>query len=249
MSTNSLFQNELTYINNIMPSGNSQLTALNTTLGDVNTNLTTLDSVQKNAISHQNDIKNIITDETTRLNDKKTTIDNAIISQNRIIYFNDNSRKIYAAYLRILIVFTLILAIIWSVTVIKSYIIFIPSWIFDIIYVLTFCIGIIIVYNYYIDILRRNRYNFDELNSAPPTTNTTSNDSATSSSKGDLMAGITNICIGEDCCNPRPAGVASSSADMYTTWDNNTNKCVKEGFAAISQPREEYEYAYYSPYK
>ena len=43
--------------------------------------------------SQNEKIKQILTSENARLTQKKQTIDDAIISQNRIIHFNDNSRK------------------------------------------------------------------------------------------------------------------------------------------------------------
>jgi hypothetical protein len=195
--------------------------------------------------SQNEKIKDILTNENTRLTQKKQTIDDAIISQNRIIHFNDNSRKIHGAYIRILIVFTIILAILWIVTTIKEMITFIPDWIFDIVLVLTICIGVIIIYNYYIDIIRRNRYNFDELNSAPPTIEKPTDPDVSTSSNGDIMGGLVNICIGQDCCKP-------TTDKTGTIWDETTSKCVKETFTTMENgtiPKEEYEYTNYSPYK
>jgi hypothetical protein len=195
--------------------------------------------------SQNEKIKQILTSENARLTQKKQTIDEAIVSQNRIIHFNDNSRKIHGAYIRILIVFTIILAIIWIVTSLKQIITFMPDWIFDIILVLTICIGVIIIYNYYIDIIRRNRYNFDELNNAPPTIAKSTDSDVSNVSNGDIMGGLVNICIGQDCCNP-------TTTLTGTKWDEVTSKCVKETFTTMKNdtiPKEEYEYTNYSPYK
>lgn len=195
--------------------------------------------------SQNEKIKQILTSENARLTQKKQTIDEAIVSQNRIIHFNDNSRKIHGAYIRILIVFTFILAIIWIVTTLKQMIAFIPDWIFDIILVFSICIGVIIIYNYYIDIITRNRYNFDELNNAPPTIQKSTDSDVSNVSNGDIMGGLTNICIGQECCNP-------TTTLTGTKWDEVTSKCVKETFTTIKNdtiPKEEYEYTNYSPYK
>ena len=195
--------------------------------------------------SQNEKIKQILTSENTRLTQKKQTIDDAIISQNRIIHFNDNSRKIHGSYIRILIVFTIILAIIWIVTTLKQIITFIPDWIFDIILIFAICIGIIIIYNYYIDIIRRNRYNFDELNNAPPTIAKSTDSDVSNVSNGDIMGGLTNICIGQECCNP-------TTNLTGTKWDEISSKCVKESFTTMKNdtiPKEEYEYTNYSPYK
>lgn len=197
--------------------------------------------------SHTDKIKTILNSEKDRLDNKKKTIDDAIVSQKRIMFYNDNNRKIYASYIRILIVFTVILAIIWCVNTLKQIITFVPESVFDITLVLTICIGIIVIYNYYIDILMRKRNNFDEINSAPPTI-LKSDPDVSNASNGDIMGGLMNICVGEQCCNPRPEGQSSASTDVYTIWDNTTSKCKKqEMFTTIA--KEEYEYANYSPYK
>ena len=86
---------------------------LNARLNEMNDALAELEEVEKNGISRQSDIKDIIEDESDRLDEKKKTIDQAIMAQNRIIYFNDNTRKIYAAYLKMLIVAVITLAIVY----------------------------------------------------------------------------------------------------------------------------------------
>jgi hypothetical protein len=191
--------------------------------------------------SQNEKIKTILTNENARLTQKKQTIDDAVISQNRIIHFNDNSRKIHGAYIRILIVFTIILAILWIVITLKQIITFIPEFIFDIILIFAICIGVIIIYNYYIEIIRRNRYNFDELDNAPPTIAKSSDSDVSNVSNGDIMGGLVNICVGQDCCNTE------------TKWDELTGKCVKKDpFTTMENntiPKEEYEYTNYSPYR
>lgn len=245
-SVNKLFNN------NILQT--SSLNTLNDKVLATNNSLNNLDVVQKNGLSRQNDIKDIIASESDRLNSKKATIDQAILSQNRIIYFNDNNRKIYAAYLRILVVLTITLAIIWVITVIKKYIDSIPDWLIEILIIIIVAIGGIIIYNYYIDIRMRNQYNFDEIKLDPPTMK----EKDTDSTSGDLLSGSGGICIGADCCNP------ASEKTPGSTWDEILNKCVNdpiippssstaptETFDIINsaKPIDAFEYTEYSPYK
>jgi len=226
---------------NILPG--SPLSTLNNQVVDTNTSLKNLDVVQKNGLSRQSDIKYIISGETDRLNMKKATIDQAILSQNRIIYFNDNNRKIYSAYLIILIVLTITLAIVWLLRVIKKHVEVIPDWILDISIILTVSIGLIIMYNYWISIRMRNSYNFDEINLSPPTINTDN-----SSNNGDLTGAASSICIGSDCCKP------ASGTEPGSIWDDEKGKCVNdpvEKFHTMNsvKPADAFEYTDYSPYK
>jgi hypothetical protein len=230
---------------NILPG--SPLANLNNRVVGTNTALKNLDVVQKNGLSRQSDIKQIISGETDRLNMKKTTIDQAILSQNRIIYFNDNSRKIYSAYLMILVVLTITLAIVWVMRVIKKHVEAIPDWILDISIILTVAVGLIIIYNYWVNIRIRNRYNFDEINLSPPITNT--DDSLNNS---DLTGAAYGICIGSDCCKP------ATGTEPGSTWDEDKGKCINDPVVTTVQafqtmdsvkPADVFEYTDYSLYK
>jgi hypothetical protein len=233
---------------NILPG--SPLSTLNNQVISTNTALKNLDVVQKNGLSRQSDIKYIISGETDRLNMKKATIDQAILSQNRIIYFNDNNRKIYSAYLMILIVLTITLAIVWLLRVIKKHVEVIPDWIIDISIILTVSIGLIIIYNYWVSIRMRNKYNFDEINLSPPTINTDN-----SLNNSDLTGGASSICIGSDCCKP------ATDNEPGSVWDEEKEKCINDPVATTSppaqgfqtmdlvKPADKFEYTDYSPYK
>ena len=253
-------QNLLEDINSVNKLFNSNilqtasLNRFNNTVLATNNSLNNLDAVQKNGLSRQNDIKDIITNESDRLKSKKTTIDQAILSQNRIIYFNDNNRKIYAAYLRILIVLTITLAIIWVITVIKKYTEIIPDWLMEILIIIIVAIGCIIIYNYYIDIRMRNQYNFDEINLDPPIMKEKEDAGSTD---GDLTSGSLGLCIGADCCKPATQNTPGS------TWDEILNKCINDpiippnstqtvqGFDIMNsaKPIDAFEYTEYSQYK
>ncbi len=231
------------YNNNILQT--SALTYLNDRVINMNVSLKNMDTVQKNGLSKQSEINDIITTEADRLDQKKNTIDQAVLSQNRILYFNDNNRKRYAAYLRILMVAVITLATIWALLLVRKHIDFIPDWFIEIIIILTVTIGLIIIYNYYIDIRRRNLYNFDEINLEPPAINIKDE----SNGAGNLSDGAANLCIGAECCKPATKDIAGS------TWDEILGKCLNdpksESFTNLStvKPREAFEYTDYSPYK
>jgi len=86
---------------------------LNDQLQPIYTNLMNLQGVQMNAVAKQQDMMNIVDFEQERLQQKQNTIDQAIENQKRIIYFNDNSRKVYSAWLYILLIVIIVLGVIW----------------------------------------------------------------------------------------------------------------------------------------
>lgn len=237
------------YNGDLLAGSQTKLNDLNDRVKTMNDSLTDLNKVEINGLSRQNDIKQIITTESDRLTQKKNTIDQAIITQNRIIYFNDNNRKRYAAYLRILITLTVTLAIVWLIQVIRKHVEVIPDWILDILIIASISIGIIIIYTYFIDISERSKYNFDEINMDPPTI------SGDDKSKGgDLSGGTGALCIGEECCKPATVDTPGS------TWDETVGKCLNDpivvsttvqGFTTIKsiKPTDAFEYTEYSPYK
>jgi hypothetical protein len=210
------------------PATPNALDDLNSQLYSVYSSLTDLNSTQTNALSNQNDIKNIIEKEASRLQSKKEQIDQAAKNQQRLIYFNDNSRKVYAAYLKIMVVAVITLAIVWVIRVINFH--FgesIPDFVTNILFISTISIGLIIIYNYYVAIRSRDPYNFDELKFDPPAPLATP-------SPEDLVASNyegSSTCVGQKCC--------SSS----TNWDPVQSKCVTttvSGFTLMYEPAEPY---------
>jgi hypothetical protein len=200
--------------------GNTELTALNSKLYDIYATLNDLDGVQTNALSRQTDVKDIMDYESWRLEDKAIQVDKAAENQKRIIYFNDNSRKIHAAYLRIIITAAFTLAIVWLIRVISHHFgSMIPVFFINVAMILTISIGLIIIYNYYREILAHNRYNYDELNfDAPNVTIAPQEDAAAGSNLLD-ESNVKKSCTGSYCCNPPTAGTPG------TKWNPNTGKC------------------------
>jgi ABC-type multidrug transport system fused ATPase/permease subunit len=210
------------------PSTPNALDDLNSQLYSVYSSLTDLNNTQTNALANQNNIKNIVEKEASRLQSKKEQIDQAAKNQKRLIYFNDNSRKVYAAYLKIMVVTVITLAIVWVIRVINFHFgEFIPDFVTNILFISTIAIGLIIIYNYYVAIMSRDPYNFDELKLDPPAPLATP-------SPEDLVASNyegSSTCIGQKCC--------SSS----TQWDSTQSKCVTPTVAAFTlmyEPAEPY---------
>lgn len=187
---------------------------LNDKVVSVSTSLGQLKDVQTNALSKQNDIKNLVDKENKRLLDKKKTIDQAVQSQNRIIYFNDNTRKRYSAYLQLVIVIAIVLAILFGSNLLQKYLAdYIPHFLFSIIWIIPISVGLIYVYLIVIDIRKHNLYNFDELNFDAPV----QADPLAAGSSGKMGQFDFNMlgCVGKDCCD-----------ENTTTWDENAGKCI-----------------------
>ena len=221
------------------PSYSNELYGFNDKLKSVYSSLTTLNGVQTNAISRQTDIKDIIDKEADRLKSKQDQIDQAAKNQKRLIYFKDNSRKVYAAYLKIMITAVFTLAIVWIIRLINFHVgEFIPQFITNISMIATVSIGAIIMYNYYIEILSRDRYNFDELKLNPPGPLATPSPMTSTSSSNTSGSGI---CIGQNCCHDDTVWISTSNKCVAPTPTATGTSSPTQGFTLMYEPVESYE--------
>ena len=194
------------------------LQGLNDKLASVTTSLSQLQDTKQNAMSKQNDVKNMVDSEAKRLADKKEMIDKAMETQKRIIYFNDNSRKRYSAYLNIVVTFAILLFAIFILRVLQVQFTFLPEALFIVLYIVVISIGFIRIYVIYAEIRKHNLYNFDELNFNPPPAPTTGAPGRTDASGNPFDFNLMG-CVGEKCC------------DDSTTWNQSLGKCVNPAMA------------------
>lgn len=185
-------------------------------LNKIYINLSNLHGEQINTLTKQENVKKIIEDENKRLHQNKEVIDKAIDNQKRIIYFNDNNRKISLAYLRILVTIAITLGMVYLVRVIfYNFGNSLPDMLFNVLIVTIISIGIIVSVNYYLSIQYRDRYNFDELKLSPPKIN------YDAESENNLNGGGTLAnCVGPYCCTP------STADSPGTQWSDVQGKCV-----------------------
>ena len=201
------------------------LSEMNNYLEPIYTNLTNLQGVQTNAVAKQQDMLGVMSLENERLQDKEDSINQAIENQKRIIYFNDNSRKVYSAWLYILIVFTIVLASIFIVRVLyQQFGEIVPEMVFNIAIIVIVSIGLIICFRIWAGIRARNHYNFDELNLDAPHIGTSNN------SANGLGFGFGSLvgCIGSQCCTP------PTEKGPGTKWDPSIGRCLYVG--SLSSP-------------
>jgi hypothetical protein len=252
-----LYQIESDYLNSIKGNVNltdaqktdiatvqTQLTAVNTALGTSTTSA--LYSQQKNMIT-------ILDKEQERLNLKKNKIESALDGKQRILELNESYRARSADYIYLIAFFVVILTIVFGVSQIMK-LFDISSGVSDLIYIIILTLGIIYIYNKYVEISARDKLYYDKLNLKRPkilsateiAEQTARNqEKAEYSSVSDLTSTI-NVggCIGPLCC----------SGD--TIWDSTNSVCIKgstfttlENINEIVHPNSPNEFIKYSVYK
>lgn len=168
---------------------------------------------------------NIVQSEQTRLNDKRTGINDAYNSQQRTIALNQSyaMRMRSWSYLLTVIAVSIVISIILMFA--KQ---IIPPTIIDILIIVVMSGGIIWAYLIYMDIQKRdeNDYNLLSMKStylqdpaaidtsnAAPSSSTSGTSGNTVTSISSLLMGAGGTCMGQACC---PTG---------KEYDSSTNKC------------------------
>jgi hypothetical protein len=176
-------------------------------------NMNDLSVSRNNAVRGQNEVIELLDAEQTRLNTKQRQIDAAIENQKRIIYFNDNTRKINAAYIKIGVTITITLVILWFLNIF-NYTFSPPSAIITIAVACVIIIGLVISFNYYLYIRARDNYNFDELKMSPLPINTNDTPAISNPKSGVVSNKASNSCTGVECCS------------SPTVWNDSLGQCV-----------------------
>jgi hypothetical protein len=208
------------YVGNL---GNaSALTAIQSTLGNLNATYSTSFSNSQGLLTQQTSLNDILNREKTRLDAKKTLVDDEIAGRKRIVDLNESYRKKQAQYVYIIIVLIFALLLYIMIIKIKTFIPLIPDSVVDL---LTFFLGALTCLYLYIlikDIYSRDNMNYDQLNLAAPITATdeeTLQKQKSAALTGDLLGSIANpnTCVGESCC------VANVSV-----YEPGIGKCIKD---------------------
>jgi ABC-type multidrug transport system fused ATPase/permease subunit len=132
-------------------------------LNSVYDTLRSSNSTTNNILTHQTDMKGILTSEQQRLNQKQSSVDNYVTTQQRMMQLNDNYQKKYTMYTNIIIYITVVLIIILAITVIWNLFPFIPDFIVYMLYALLAIVSIpFIAYRIY-QIRARDPIYFDQI--------------------------------------------------------------------------------------
>ena len=192
------------------------LDTVNNQLENIYISLSNLQGTQVNALTKQSSMMDMVNQENARLASKKDTIDQAALHQSRALYFNDNQRKVSSAYLIIILIIVMTLGALFLVRVIFHHFGgYLPDMLFNILVVMIVSIGIIMSFNQYVKIRKRDPYNFDELKLSSPSTTVPSSTSSSGYNYGSFVG-----CIGSQCCTP------PVDNNPGTIWNPTLGRCV-----------------------
>lgn len=193
---------------------------------------------------NQNTIANIVKTEQERLEQKKELVDASMFEQKRLQSLNESYRQKYNYYIYILIAFILMFVSFIIIGQLSKTFTFIPSTVFDLLYVLTISIAGFYIYFNILDIARRDHMDFSKINVNPPKQLTPEElEKQRASSYGSGINLTPKFCIGADCCNPDPN--ANSSLQSY--WNPETGRCQTND-PATSQPSSNSQQAFTMKY-
>ena len=194
-----------TYLRTINVENTNQAPYLNA----VNSSLNTILNDSNMSLIQQYDMNDIVSQETDRLDLKKTQVDNALIGKNRMIALNESYKEKYERYNTIAIVIVITLAVLILLIIFQRFFIFIPSAIFDLLIAILLALSGIYIIWIVVDILSRDNMNFAELNLRDPAI-VNGNLSASGPNNNYLNM---NYCVGSDCCK------------NDTVWDSTIGQC------------------------
>ena len=177
---------------------------------------TSVSNVSEPVLIHQKDMSDILYNETTRLNSKKDSIDNAVTTQKRMIQMNDSDGKKNSEYIKMVVAGIIVLAIIIGLTFLSRVFPFIGGIVMFIVILLISGYIIYCVQKYYM-ISSRDKMDFDKLATTSPNILTSTQTEATlkaNQGSGDLLGSLNlSGCIGSSCC------------DVGTIWDISGQLC------------------------
>lgn len=181
-------------------------------------------------LSKQQDMKDIIDAETSRLQTKERSINELTDSKKRMIQLNNNFIERKEQYTKMLIAVVIGLAIFLFLRII-GLILPIPGFLMNIIFIIIILTVSFYCYQTYVILLSRDKLDFEKINTTPPLVlhreQIQSNLDA-NVKKGNLLGTINlGLCQGSDCC------------DAGTEWDVSNQHCVSknnviQGFQLMS---------------
>jgi hypothetical protein len=158
--------------------------------------------------------------EKQRLLLKKEQIDTSLDGKKRGVLLNDSYRQRFEQYTRIIIIIVFTLAIFIGILIIGRNFPMIPSFIIDIISIILFIVCFFSVYFSLVDIYKRDKLNYNELDLQGPNILTPAEiekKTKQEAKAGNLLGSINlGSCIGQSCCSEG------------AKWDSSNNFCISE---------------------
>ena len=199
---------------NISDIGDDAMNEIIQKYNDVVKSYSTIDRSYDVAIQNQNTLANIINTEKSRLAEKKELVDTSIFEQKRAQSLNESYRQKYNYYIYMLVAVILMFVSFIVINQVSNVITFIPSVVYDLLYIISISVTGFFVYFTLIDIGRRDHMDFSKINVKPP--KRLSKDELEKQRDNNYGAGVDlmpNFCVGSDCCNES------------TTWNVETGLC------------------------
>jgi len=224
--------------NNGANSVGAYLTSLNTNIATHTTNLATNQSNLREIAASQNVMYTMTQNESDRLDRKKKNVDQALDGQNRMITLNDSYVKKYAKYNQIIMVIVLVILVIFGAIMLGTYVPAIPSVVNDLIMILAVGIGLIVIYNIYMDIQRRDSLYFDKLKLSTPDVSGNI-DLSSNDINSDQAFIFSGGCFGEDCCGDPPMHFINGMCrnppnDIWDYANNLPKQCTTSACSGTS---------------
>lgn len=192
--------------------------AMLVTISDLETKYTETAQTYSDIESNQASMFNIIDQEKRRLNSKKELVDSSLFEQKRLQTLNNSYRHRYNYYIYVIVAIIMLLLSIIIISRLSNTFTFIPSVVYDMLYIAAFVSVGFYIYFTYLEIRRRDHMDFTKVASPAPKYKTPAEleqERNENIRNGNL---IPAFCVGSQCCNEG------------TEWDSVLGKCKPEGF-------------------
>ncbi len=207
----------------------------------------------RDILTHQNEITDMVKQETERLASKKTNIDTALEGQQRMTMLNDSYRRKYSFYLKMVLTVLTLTILFVIIKFLSSKVPGIPGSVWDLILIIIFSVGFIYLYYTFTDMRRRDTMNFNKLFFTSPDPKKAASqaklltqDNTGKQSLMSFMKGVGGACSGAACCQ-----------DDNLTYNEESKVCVlsdNSGFTIMNdtdlvKPTEPDEFSNYGKYQ
>ena len=183
-------------------------------------------------VENQKKVSSYLDKEQTRLSNEKNKIEDNVDLIKREAILSDTRKKRTSAYNYILVVFILTMALALVLHYLKKSIIFLPSFLFNFLIVLTLSGGLIYMVNLYLDIIKRDPIYYDKLVFSPPTDLVTDDEKAAAAAAAEAQsAALAKLCQTADCCD-KVTNAWNEDKGLCMPIDK-TNEENKEAFTNI----------------
>jgi hypothetical protein len=182
-----------------------------------------------------NNLNAIFNAETTRLNTKQSSIDQALTSQDRLVSLNQSYSQRLGQYTYMIIIIIIALVLILGILMVQPRLEAIPSGFFTFLIIIIIGSAFIYCIILYNNIQGRSNMNYDELNLSVPTpvsADQLAAKNAANLNSGNLI-GNTSGCIGQECCS---TGTYWSDASQNCKPGTDPETFTTLQFSAINEP-------------